>query len=58
MILYPPDYPIAFSIFNIQIRWYGIIMALAIFAGVFLGYYLIKKNNDKKTADDFFLLSI
>jgi len=48
MILYPPDSPIAFTIFNFPVRWYGIILSLAIFTGILLSSKLVKKYVSEK----------
>ena len=36
IILTPPSNPVAFEIFNMYIRWYGIILSISIFLGIFL----------------------
>lgn len=53
VILYPPKTPIAFNLFNLEIRWYGIIIAFAIFLGIFLNYIFIKKQYGKDDANIF-----
>jgi phosphatidylglycerol---prolipoprotein diacylglyceryl transferase len=37
--------PIAFHIGNLEIRWYGIIFALAFLVGIFMAARLAKKRN-------------
>lgn len=37
--------PVAFNIGNFEIRWYGILIVLGIFVGVFIAYYNSKKLN-------------
>lgn len=37
--------PIAFEIFGLEIRWYGILLSLSILIGIFLSMYLAQKNN-------------
>ncbi|MBQ8475439.1 prolipoprotein diacylglyceryl transferase [bacterium] len=44
IILYPPNNPIALSILNLDIRWYGVIMALSMFIGILLCAHIFKKN--------------
>ena len=51
MILVPYN-PIAFSIFNIEIRWYGIIYALSLLLIYFSFHILSKKNKVKLNEDD------
>jgi len=43
MILKAFTSPIAFNLFGFQIYWYGIIMAIAIFTGIALTSYLLKR---------------
>ena len=43
IVLYPPLSQNAFHIFNLTVRWYGIILSFAIFAGIVLSALLIKK---------------
>lgn len=49
--------PVAFSIGNFGIRWYGILITLGIFIGVFLSYYNSRKLNldFEKIIDGFFV---
>lgn len=37
--------PVAFNIGNFEIRWYGILIVLGIFVGMFIAYYNSKKLN-------------
>lgn len=37
--------PIAFEIFGFPVRWYGLLLSLAILIGIFLSMHLAKKNN-------------
>ena len=37
--------PVAFNIGNFEIRWYGILIVLGIFIGMFIAYYNSKKLN-------------
>ena len=53
MVLYPPANQIAFSLFNINIYWYGIIMAFAILVGIIVSCFLFKNNNSKDEYDKF-----
>lgn len=53
IILTPPNSPILFNIFNLQIRYYGVIMAFSIFCGIFLSYFLIKKRLSNTLAESF-----
>ncbi len=39
--------PIAFSFGNFEIRWYGILIAIALVVGIILSYYLAKYRNQK-----------
>ena len=53
LIINSPKTPIAFNVFNYQIHWYGIVLVMAIIAGLLFTYFLIKKNKDKTIAEDF-----
>ncbi len=53
IIINSPQNPIFFHIFNYPIRYYGIIMSLAIFCGIFLSEYLIKLKHSNKTLEIF-----
>lgn len=53
LILYPPKTPIALTLFNFPIYWYGIFMVLAIFIAIILSYFLIKKRYSKLVAETF-----
>lgn len=53
LILYPPKTSIAFTLFNFPIYFYGIIMVSAIFLGIILSYFLIKKRYSKACAELF-----
>ena len=51
--------PVLFSIGNLEVRWYGILMALAYLAGFFISKNLAKKRNiSQKNIEDFFLYLI
>ncbi len=39
--------PIAFSFGNFEIRWYGILIALALLIGIFVSYYIAKYRGQK-----------
>lgn len=52
-IIYPPQNPIAFVIFNHPIYWYGIIITTAIFIGITFSYLLVLKKFSKKEAETF-----
>jgi phosphatidylglycerol:prolipoprotein diacylglycerol transferase len=39
--------PIAFSIFNFEIRWYGILIALALIIGIVIAYFMAKYRGEK-----------
>lgn len=48
--------PIAFSIGNLDVRWYGILMALAYVVGYFISLKLAEKKGIKKeTVEDFYV---
>ncbi len=51
IVLYSPDNPIAFYIFNFPIRFYGIFLSLAIFIGIAFAYFTLKKLYSKKEAE-------
>lgn len=53
IILYPPKNAIAFSLFNLDIRWYGLIMAFSILIGIVTCFNLLKKRYSLKEADFF-----
>lgn len=53
IILFPPDNPLAFSIFNIPIRWYGIVLSIAIFTGIIFSSYLVCKFISKKDYEQY-----
>jgi len=53
IVLYSPKDPIAFSLFNFPIRWYGLIMACAFFIGIFFAYRTIKKKYNPDLASSF-----
>ena len=57
MIIYPPSNPVAFYFLNMPVRWYGIILASAIFFGLMLCFYLIKKFKSEVDLDTFSDLS-
>jgi phosphatidylglycerol---prolipoprotein diacylglyceryl transferase len=44
--LVSPD-PIAFSIGNFEIRWYGILIALALLVGITISYFIAKYRGEK-----------
>lgn len=51
--------PIAFEIFGLQIRWYGILLSSAILIGIFLSMYLAEKNHfDSEKLLDLVLIMI
>ena len=52
-VIYPPSNSIAFEIFNLSIRWYGLILAFSIFIGATLGYFLFLKKEGKDAAELF-----
>lgn len=37
--------PVAFNIGNLEVRWYGVLIALGVLVGMFLASYNAKKNN-------------
>lgn len=39
--------PIAFRLFNLEIRWYGILIALALVAGIVISYFIAKYREQK-----------
>jgi phosphatidylglycerol:prolipoprotein diacylglycerol transferase len=50
--------PVAFNIGNFEIRWYGILIVLGIFIGMFIAYYNSKKLNlDFEKIIDVFLVA-
>lgn len=51
--IYPPKEATAFHIFDFPIRFYGIIITVSIFCGIFCAYYLIKQKYNKDFADLF-----
>ena len=53
MILYPPSNPVAFEIFNLQIRWYGLIIAFSIVIGLIFCIHLIQKFISKNDINIF-----
>ena len=53
MILYSPINPTAFSILNLEVRWYGIIMAFAIFIGFALSSFLCLRKYSTRDCDIF-----
>jgi len=53
IVISPITDPVAFSIFNTDIRWYGIIMSFSMMISVMLIFNFIKTNFSKKLADDF-----
>ncbi len=52
-IIYPIKNPVAFNLFNFPIRYYGIIMALSFFVGIFFTYFLIQKKYSKTESEIF-----
>lgn len=42
-----PD-PIAFSIGNLEIRWYGILIAVALLVGIVISYFIAKYRGEKQ----------
>ena len=51
--------PVAFNLGSLQIRWYGILMALSYIIGYFIAVKLASKRNiSKKDVEDFFILLI
>lgn len=51
--------PIAFSLFGLEIRWYGILISTGIIAGVLLSYYTCKvRNLSFDTITNIFLVSL
>lgn len=53
LILYPPKTPIAFTVFDFPIHYYGIIMACVMLLGIFLSSFLISKKYSKHQSDTF-----
>ena len=53
IIINSPDNPVFFHIFSYPVRYYGVILSIAILAGIFLSDYLIKLKYDKKTLEYF-----
>ncbi len=53
LIIHSPNNPIFCQIFDLTIRWYGIFLTIALFFGVLLSYFLIKKRYHEKDADAF-----
>ncbi|MBR2068819.1 MAG: prolipoprotein diacylglyceryl transferase [Candidatus Gastranaerophilales bacterium] len=53
LILYPPSNPVAFGFLNIQVHWYGIIMALSMLIGISVASYFFDKYVSKKDCDNF-----
>jgi phosphatidylglycerol---prolipoprotein diacylglyceryl transferase len=39
--------PVAFRIFNFEIRWYGILIAIALIVGIVVAYYIAKYRQQK-----------
>lgn len=51
--------PVAFSIFGIDVRWYGILIATGIFLGIFISLKVAKKEGlDEDKLLDLFLITI
>ena len=40
--------PIAFSIGGLEIRWYGILIALALLVGIVISYFIAKYRGEKQ----------
>ena len=53
LIIPSPHSSIAFSIFDFQIKYYGIFLTAAIFTGLFFSYFLIEKRFSKQFSSDF-----
>ena len=53
LIIYPPASPIAFNLFGFPVRFYGIIIALALFIGYFSVSKFLEKKYDKNDANKF-----
>ena len=53
IIINSPDNPVFFHIFNYPVRYYGVILSIAILVGILLSDYLIKLKYDKKTLEYF-----
>ncbi len=52
-VIYPLKSPVAFTLFHFPIRYYGLIMALSFFVGIFLSAFLIKKRYSNKESELF-----
>lgn len=51
--------PVAFSIFGFNVMWYGILIALGAFIGVFIGDKLVEREGLKKnSASDFLIIAL
>ncbi len=57
LIIHSPNNPIFCQIFNLTVRWYGLFLTIALFCGVLLSYFLIKKKCSEKDADSFLDIS-
>ena len=53
IIIQPPSNPVAFYLFGIPVRWYGIILTFSIFLGIAFVYRLLIKKNMQNEADFF-----
>ena len=56
MIAFPNINPTAFSIFGIDIQWYGLAYATGLFLGLVYAKYIVKNKNTVKAnvLDDFY----
>ncbi|MBW3021299.1 prolipoprotein diacylglyceryl transferase, partial [Candidatus Woesearchaeota archaeon] len=58
MVFYHNLDPVAFSLFGLEVYWYGIIFVLGFIIAYFFVQYLVKERNlsiSRKDVDDFFL---
>ena len=40
--------PIAFSVFGVEIRWYGILISLALVTGIVVAYFIARYRGQKE----------
>lgn len=53
LIINPISSPIAFTLFNINIRWYGLVLSFSMLLCVFFIYKFINKNFERSSAERF-----